>query len=165
LIKIDKQDYRSALISRVHSEGKQSTVRVIKGNGNHREHFSDFDVEVSFMPLKILYQLVPITKLIQFLKVEDFDDQLAKQALDKIETLKQSVSLSDVIKRPKRNKLRVNIAAPILIVPFKKNNDVNTECWILNMGNLAISNGDGKSYRVEISEIMMKYCSSYRQWM
>ena len=40
------------------------------------------------MPLKILYQLVPITKLIQFLKVEDFDDLLARQALERIETLK-----------------------------------------------------------------------------
>jgi vacuolar protein sorting-associated protein 13A/C len=60
------------------------------------------------------------------------------QAYEKLESIKQSVSISDVLKNKSKSRLRIEIASPILVLPFKKNNDINSECWVFNMGNLLI---------------------------
>ena len=44
-------------------------------------NFYDFDVQVSFQPVKIIYQVVPLDKLFKFLKVEDFKEELRLQAM------------------------------------------------------------------------------------
>jgi len=81
-----------------------------------------------------------VTKLFKFLKVEDFKDRLKQQAFEKLESLKQSVSISDVLKTKRRNRLMIEIASPILVIPFQKNNDINSECWVFNMGNFSFRN-------------------------
>lgn len=50
--------------------------------------------------------------------------------------------MADVLKTTKRNRLKIEIASPIIVIPFKKNNDINSECWIFNMGNFELSNYD-----------------------
>ena len=145
-----------------------------QGNLNSRVKHKhvDFDLQISFQPIKIIYQVVPINQLFKFLKVEEF----TKQAIEKLESFKQSVSLADVLKMQKRNRLRIEIASPILVIPFKKNNDINSECWIFNMGNFELANYDQefgptnkalslktfKNYKVQISQIMMRYAPSYK---
>jgi hypothetical protein len=68
--------------------------------------------------------------------VENFKEELRQQAMQKLETLKQSVNITDVLKTKQKNRLRFDIASPILVIPFMMNNDINTECWIFNMGNI-----------------------------
>ena len=36
-------------------------------------------------------------------------------------------------------KIIVDIKAPLLIVPFKHNNDMQSECWVLSLGNLLLT--------------------------
>ena len=66
----------------------QTVIRVNKGNLNSKMksqesslNFYDFDVQVSFQPVKIIYQVVPLDKLFKFLKVEDFKEELRLQAM------------------------------------------------------------------------------------
>jgi hypothetical protein len=66
----------------------QTVIRVNKGNLNSKMksqesslNFYDFDVQVSFQPIKIIYQVVPLDKLFKFLKVEDFKEELRLQAM------------------------------------------------------------------------------------
>lgn len=98
--------------------------------------------------------------------------------MEKLESIKQSVNLTDVLKNKKKNRLRIDIASPILIIPFKTNNDINSECWIFNMGNLSVQNLSSDNtgpnqlslknylnYKIEVSEIMMRYTKSYKVWL
>ena len=106
----------------------------------------DFDLDVKFQPLKVIYQVKAINKLVKFFKIKSSkDDELKHQAYEKLEALKQSVSISDVLKNRKKNRIKVEIASPIIILPFKKNNDINSECWIFNMGDLSIQNYENKN--------------------
>ena len=36
----------------------------------------DFDVSLSFRPIVLFYQLVPVNRLLNFLKVEDFKEDI-----------------------------------------------------------------------------------------
>ncbi len=59
-------------------------IRVVKGNPNCRNKskgYFDFDLQISFQPIRIIYQVVPINKLLKFLKVDNFQDKLKHQAI------------------------------------------------------------------------------------
>lgn len=63
----------------------QVTLKVSKGNMNYKDRSLasflipqryDFDISLSFRPIVLYYQLVPVNKLMRFLKVEDFKEDL-----------------------------------------------------------------------------------------
>ena len=49
-----------------------------------------------------------------------------------------------MLKNKKRNRISIDIASPVIIMPFKRNNDINSECWIFNTGNLSVRNEEHK---------------------
>ncbi|CDW90143.1 vacuolar protein sorting-associated protein vps13 [Stylonychia lemnae] len=183
-IQLNSQFNKSpAMISHNDSDRYQSTIRLIKGNLNQNigqkyivDDNVDFDLSVKFQPIQIIYKVVAISKLTKFLKVEaQKEEEIKQQAYEKLEAIKQSVSISDVIKNRKKNRIKIEVASPILIIPFKKNNDINSECWIFNMGDFSFQNYDRQSsdkmdrnydhYKIQISQIMMRYIKSYKQWV
>lgn len=140
----------------------------------------DFDVSLSFQPIILYYQLVPVNKLMDFLKVADFKEELKLQATEKFESFKQSVNLSEIIHVRQKNRLQINIASPILVIPFKKNNDVQSECWVINMGTFSLVNYESeegltdsftlnlrqfKNFRISIKDIMLGYTPSMKGWV
>ncbi len=70
--------------------------------------------------------------------------------------MRQNVSIQEVLEVKKRNRLQIEIASPLLVIPFKRNNDIESECWIFNMGNINISNfekQEGKAPFMSIEKI------------
>eukprot|EP00347_Sterkiella_histriomuscorum_P000566 403375355 len=190
LLSIEGQTYKSSIISSSKSQKEelkqdqyQSVIRLIKGNLNQNvsqkqiiEENFDFDLDVKFQPLKIVYQVKAISKLVKFFKIKTVkEDEIKQQAYEKLEALKQSVSITDVLKNRKKNRIKIEIASPIIILPFKKNNDINSECWVFNMGDFSIQNYGNKAdpdliknydpYKIQVAQIMMKYVKSYKQWL
>jgi len=72
--------------------------------------------------------------------VKNFKPDLRNQAYEKLEALKQQMTIQEVLKNKKRNRIQIELASSKLVLPFKKNNDISSECWIVNMGNLYIRN-------------------------
>lgn len=50
------------------------------------------------------------------------------------------MNINEVLEVKKRNRLLIEIASPLLVIPFKRNNDIDSECWIFNMGNIHLTN-------------------------
>jgi hypothetical protein len=61
--------------------------------------------------------------------------------------------------------LQLDVASPILILPFTMNNDAKSECWIINLGNLRMSTGDSgvayyDCYNIQLMQTQFQYFPS-----
>ena len=128
-------------------------------------------VEISYNPIAVL-------RLSNFFDVNTQDEGLKEVAWDQIEKANKraKASLQELSETATKQKIDISIAAPLIILPFTQNNDIKSECWIFNLGNLRIRTDDqvfdanseqGKMYdmfNIDLEQIRMQYYPSIQFW-
>ncbi len=50
--------------------------------------------------------------------------------------------MASILRNELKLKINIDIESPTMIIPFNHNNDLNSECWILNLGHLCLNSSD-----------------------
>ena len=93
----------------------------------------------------IIYNPLAIKRVIGFFYMKSAEELIktaAWQQLEKISDTTQE-TFQDILSNSLKLKLRMEIASPVLVVPFQHNNDFSTECWVLNLGNFLLTSQEG----------------------
>ena len=67
------------------------------------------------------------------------DEELKNATWDKFEQISEgySTQIQEAAKTIGLLNINLHLAAPIIVLPFSHNSDPQTECWVLNLGDLA----------------------------
>ena len=128
--------------------------------------------------VEVMYNPIAVLRLTNFFDVNTTDEGLKEAAWDQIDKVNRQAkaSLQELADSATKQKIDISIAAPLIILPFTQNNDIQAECWVFNLGNLEVKTDDaifdpnseeGKMYdmyNINLKEIRMQYFPSIQFW-
>jgi len=91
-------------------------------------------IEVTFRP-------AAIQRLQSFFNVSTDDESLKSQAWEQIEKVQDNVTAVaiEAASSQIRTYIDMKLEGPVIIIPFLQNNDLESECWVLNLGDLNVT--------------------------
>ena len=88
--------------------------------------------------LKIIYNPLFSIRLIEIFNIKA-EEELKDMAWEKVENTKEKTQ--EMLQPEDQKFLKINIflASPLILLPFKHNNDLSSESWVINLGNLELN--------------------------
>jgi len=121
-------------------------------------------VNLDSQAAEIVFRPVAIERLINFFNVSTEDETLKSKAIHQLEKVqdKASQAASKAVQSHLKKQIFIKFAAPVLIIPFLQNADVNSECWVANLGDLLVNteeldSGLYERFNVELRNLKFQY--------
>lgn len=117
--------------------------------------------------IELVYHPMAFYRLFGFFDVKTKDEAFKTAAWEQIEKLSDisHERVQDILSNSLKLKLDLQIDAPVIIIPFKHNNDLGSECWIIDLGFFLLRSNDEISaekqfyeiFRLKLAEMKMQY--------
>lgn len=92
----------------------------------------------------IVYNPIAIYRLTEFFSVNSGEEIMKTAAWEQIEKIQNTTqeTFQQILTNYLKLKLSIEVASPVVIIPFMHNNDPSSECWVLNLGNFSVQSRD-----------------------
>ena len=108
---------------------------------NPKGKFEGMYVKLDLQRVEVIFRSAVTERMLNFFKLKIKDEALMNQAVDQLEKVQKKAeeAANSVVENSIKKKVTVNIDAPVIVIPFLQNGDPNSECWVLNLGNLGVN--------------------------
>lgn len=121
-----------------------------------------------------MYQKEFVNRAILISKVK-INQQAQNAAIDKIEDIREATSNSIYqLLYKKANRLRVNIASPVIVLPLTADKNPTSPLWVLRLGDLKIESQEPEiqttsimeyeRYHLVLDSVRLKYYQTFEYW-
>ena len=132
----------------------------------------DFDIELYSNPFVVIYNKEFFRRVYLILAKLGINEEYQNAAIDKIEDLREATSnqIYQIVYK-KANRLRVNIASPVILLPLSAS--AQSPVWVLRLGDFQLVSAEQmmstavqeyERYEILVDSIRMQYYSSMEQW-
>ncbi len=99
----------------------------------------DFDIELKVNPFLLMYHKEFVRRAILMSRLQ-INQEAQNAAIDKIEDLREATSNSIyTLLYKKANRLRMNIASPVILLPLSADSSLDSPIWLLRLGDFLVN--------------------------
>ena len=104
----------------------------------------DYSIDFFMDAIELIYHPLAFTRVSSFFDVKTKNEAFKAAAWDKLEKLSDTTQerVSSILTNSLKLKIKVDIIAPIIIIPFLHNNDLDSQCWLIDLGQCGVSSLD-----------------------
>ena len=118
--------------------------------------------------MELVYHPLAFNRLFGFFEVKTKDEAFKTAAWEQIEKLSDisQERVQDILANSLKLKVNFEIDAPIIIIPFKHNNDLASECWVIDLGSFYLRSLEDikeekqsyyEQFRLKLADMKMQY--------
>ena len=119
------------------------------------------------------YMTAFVYNLLKFTKIEEDVEEINTIAVETIDDLKANAqqNIEEYLRKKPEITLKIGLASSKIVVPLNQNGDINSDCWVVNLGNCHVTTVPKeeddllyKTIAAELKEFKVLYFTSKKNY-